>query len=365
MNMPRRILLWVIHLALVVLLISGMARAAPHTGTQVLPWATRYPVVFEVTTLSTPSGPVQARLYQPEGLSDAPAIVFVHGIHKDGMDESRLRAFAQRLAATGLRVLTPHVPSLADYRIEKSAVEVIGWSAVALHRQARRRVGLMGLSFSGGLCLVTAADRRFLPSIGYVLAVGAHDDLERVARFLLTNEILTPTGETLQLQADPYGRLLLAYKYAAGLFDSADVEAGRAALRYWLWGAPEKAREQAERLSPSGKSMVQAIFDGDYTAVTPRLLKQLNQHHAALRSVSPRKVLPKVRCPVYLVHGARDTVIPPSETQWLAHGLKGRCYVLISPAVGHVEIDAQAPPAEQRAVMQFLQEFLTAAHQLR
>ncbi len=365
----RRPLCWVIHLCWWSLVWGiGDARAAAAASCAVhqdLTWLARYPVASEATTFLTRSGSVRARLYRPEGLSDVPALVLVHGIHKDGMDEARLKTFAQSLAATGLLVLTPHVPSLADYRIEKSAVELIGWSAEALHRQTRRRVGVMGLSFAGGLCLVTAADRRFAPSIGYVLAVGAHDDLERVANFLLTNEIPTPGGETLRLPADPYGVLLFAYAYAAALLAPADVEPGRAALRYWLWGETDKARDQAERLSPEGKATLQAIWEGDRATILPILRRQLERQRAALRSVSPHDVLAKVRCPVFLVHGAHDAVVPCSETRWLARGLGGRCRVLISPAVGHVEVAATATPAEKLEVTQFLREFLELAHHLR
>ncbi|MGQ9896363.1 MAG: alpha/beta hydrolase family protein [Acidobacteriota bacterium] len=342
-----------------------VAAATSHAVRQDFGWLTRYPVTSEATTLSTRSGRIQARLYRPKGLSDAPALVLVHGIHKDGMDEARLKGFAQSLAATGLVVITPQVLSLSNYHIEKSAVDVIGWSAVALHRQIRRRVGVMGLSFAGGLCLVAAADKRFAPSIGYVLAVGAHDDLERVANFLLTNETPTPGGETLRLQADSYGVLLLAYRYATGLFAPDDVEPGRTALRYWLWGATEKARDQAERLSPEGKATIQAIWNGKGMTILPVLRQQLKGQRAALRSISPHSILARVRCPVFLVHGTHDTVVPYSETQWLAHGLGGRCRVLISPAVDHVEVLAAATPAEKLAVAQFLNEFLTLAHHLR
>ncbi len=364
-----RSLRWVVCLCGLGLIwgISGSqpAAAAVYAVRQDLTWLARYPVASETTTFPTRSGPVRARLYRPEGLSDAPALVLVHGIHKDGMDEARLKTFAQSLAATGLLVLTPHVSSLADYRIERSAVELIGWSAAVLHRQTRRRVGVMGLSFAGGLCLVAAADRRFAPSIGYVLAVGAHDDLERVACFLLTNEIPTPGGEILRLPADPYGVLLFAYAYAAGLFAPADVEPGRAALRYWLWGETDRARDQAERLSPEGKATLQALWNGNSTAVLPVLRQQLEQQRAALRRVSPHDVLAKVRCPVFLVHGAHDAVVPCSETRWLAQGLGRRCRILISPAVGHVEVAATATPAEKLEVAQFLREFLELAHHLR
>ncbi|MCS7081101.1 MAG: hypothetical protein NZ585_13770 [Chloracidobacterium sp.] len=339
--------------------------AASKPAHQGLSLFAKHRVTCAAQTVPTPRGPTHAWLYRPEGLSDAPALVMVHGVHRDGADEVRLKNFAQTLAATGMVVLTPNVQSLADYRIEKSAVEIIGWSAKALRRQTGRRVGVMGLSFAGGLCLVAAADRRFAPEIGYVLAVGAHDDLQRVTRFLLTNEILAPNGETIKLRADPYGVLLLAYEHATTILPPSDVETGRAALRFWLWGQPEQARLAAARMSLVGRERVEKLFDGDYTEVTPPLLRQIERRTAAMREVSPHYVLGRIRCPVFLVHGTNDAVVPPSETQWLARGLGGRCRVLISRAVGHVEVTAEATPTEKLEVAQFLGDFLNMARAVR
>lgn len=339
--------------------------ASTGRAAQNLSLPAKHPVVCETQTIPTPRGPVRARLYRPEGATDAPGLVMVHGVHRDGADEARLKNFAQTLAAAGMVVLTPHVASLADYRIEKSAVETIGWSAEALHRRMKRRVGVMGLSFAGGLCLMAAADKRFAPEIGYVLAVGAHDDLRRVTRFLLTHEIRTPDGEIAKRQADPYGVLLLAYEYAAAIFPPSDLEAGRAALRFRLWGRPDQARLAAEKLSPAAKATVERLFAGDSAGVAPILLRRAERRAAALRSVSPHDVLGRIRCPVFLVHGADDAVVPPSETQWLARGLGGRCRVLISRAVGHVEVTAAATPTEKLEVAQFLADFLATARAVR
>ncbi len=339
--------------------------AAPGLTVQDLSFLAKYRVIREAATVPMPGGAARAWLYRPEGLSDAPALVMAHGVHKDGADEARLKSFAQALAATGLTVLTPNVPSLADYRIEKSAIETIGWSAKALRRQAGRRVGVLGFSFAGGLCLMAAADRRFAPEIGYVLAVGSHDDLQRVTRFLLTNEIPAPNGETIKLRADPYGAMLLAYEHAAAIFSPSDLAAGRAALRAWLRGQSEQARQTADALSPAGRALAGQLFDGNYAEVAPTLLRQVERRAAALREVSPHAALGRVRCPVFLIHGARDAVVPSSETQWLARGLGGRCRVLISRAIGHVEVAADATPSERLEVAQFLQAFLTTARAIR
>ncbi|OYT69912.1 MAG: hypothetical protein CFK52_12660 [Chloracidobacterium sp. CP2_5A] len=360
---------WVAFLCLLRLAGAGGApagsAAAPHPIVQDLSLLAKHRVIREPAAVPTPRGMVRAWLYRPEGLADAPALVMAHGIHKDGAEEARLKSFAQALAATGMTVLTPNVQALADYRIEKSAIETIGWSAKALHRRAGRRVGLMGLSFAGGLCLLAAADKRFAPEIGYVLAVGAHDDLQRVARFLLTDEIPAPSGETVKLRADPYGAMLLSYNHAAAMFSPSDLSAGRAALRYWLWGQPDQARRAAETLSPLGRALAGKLFAGDDADVTPILLRQIERRAAALRDLSPHDALGRVRCPVFLAHGASDAVIPPSETQWLARGLGERCRVLISRAIGHVEVAADATPAERLEVAQFLGDFLTTARAVR
>ncbi|MFQ3639889.1 MAG: alpha/beta hydrolase, partial [Chloracidobacterium sp.] len=179
------------------------------------------------------------------------------------------------------------------------------------------------------------------------------------------HQIATPNGETLKLQADPYGALLLAHTHAAVLFAPSDVEPARAALRSWLWGEPDRARRQAAKLSPAGQRLAQALFDGDYAAATPSLLRQLERRRSALREVSPQDALARIRCPVFLVHGARDAVVPPSETQWLAQGLGGRCRVLISRAVGHVEVNDSATPLEKLEVAQFLNDFLATARAIR
>src|SRR5206468_535916 len=102
-------------------------------------------------------------------------------VHRLGIDEPRLVRFARSIASTGAVVLTPELHDLADYRIEARSVAVLGASAHALRgRMANHRVGLMGMSFAGGLCLLAAAGGPYADDVGFVVAIGAHDDLGRV-----------------------------------------------------------------------------------------------------------------------------------------------------------------------------------------
>ena len=85
-------------------------------------------------------------------------MVVLHGVHHLGMDEPRLIAFAAGIASCGLRVLTPELPGIKDYQVSADSIRTIGdsaaWMAVQNPNGERRPVGVMGLSFSGGLSLL-------------------------------------------------------------------------------------------------------------------------------------------------------------------------------------------------------------------
>ena len=67
-------------------------------------------------------------------------------------------------------------------------IDLIGESAKILSaKMYDRPVGMMGLSFAGGLALLAASRPEYEKAIGFVLAVGAHDDMGRVARFFAAN----------------------------------------------------------------------------------------------------------------------------------------------------------------------------------
>ena len=86
-------------------------------------------------------------------------MVIFHGVHHLGIDEPRLVAFAAAMASCGIRVLTPELPDIKDYRVSEASVTTIGGSVKWFAAATGGPVGVMGLSFSGGLALVAAADR--------------------------------------------------------------------------------------------------------------------------------------------------------------------------------------------------------------
>jgi hypothetical protein len=109
------------------------------------------PVRTEDVQFATDAGVVQARLYLPVRHPEAPGLVVLHGVHHLGIEEPRLVSFAAAMASCGVRVLTPQLPGIADYHVDRSSVRVIGESARWFAGQMGGPVGVLGLSFSGGL----------------------------------------------------------------------------------------------------------------------------------------------------------------------------------------------------------------------
>jgi pimeloyl-ACP methyl ester carboxylesterase len=261
-------------------------------------------------------------------------------------------------------VFTPELPALTDYRIDTSSEDVIGAAAHALAIQAHRTsVGVMGLSFAGGLSLLAAADPRWAPDIAFVVAVGAHDDLPRVAHFFFDDKIARPDGSTFEIAAHDYGAMVLVYGNIEKFFPAPDLPQAREAIKQWLWEDPVAARKAEEGMSPESKDKLEKLFTRKRDDLRPELLELVRQSEPAMQSVSPHGHLSGLRVPIFLLHGAGDTVIPASETLWLASDAPSGCVrdVLISPAVVHVELEGEPTKSDQWQLVDFMAQVLAEA----
>jgi dienelactone hydrolase len=323
----------------------------------------RHEVDEEAATVESPNGPVKARLYRPRGVADPPGIVLLHGVHRLSIAEPRLVRFARAVSATGVLVLTPEIKEIADYRVDPRSIDTIGAAAASLAARTGGRPGVMGMSFAGGLALLAAADPRFAESIGFVVAIGAHDDLARVSRFFATNEAPRPDGPPLHLQAHGYGTLVLVYQRAERFFPAEDVAAARDVIRLWLWDDRDAARARMKDLGAPARAKMDLILDGPMEKLAPEVLSVVDQDAQAMTTVSPRGHLSALKVPVFLLHGAGDTVIPASETEWIAREVPPDLVrnVLVSPALVHVELGPGTPASQKWDLVHFMAGVLTEA----
>lgn len=312
--------------------------------------------------LSAGESNVRARLYLPLGVEQPRGMVIVHGVHRLGMDEPRLVAFARYLAATGIEVMTPEVTELKDFRIAPQSIATIGAAAQELARRTGKPVGIFGLSFAGGLALLTAADPRYAASVAYVFSTGGHADMARVARFYATGRAPRPDGSESTLQAHPYGAMVLIYAHPEDFFSPAEAPIVKAALHLALDEREAEARTEAARLSPASRARLESLavhWDAS-PELRAALLRSIALHAGEMAAVSPAGKLAGLRTPVYLLHGAGDNVIPATESEWLARELPAGHLraLLVSPAISHVETAGKPTREDEWHLVHFLAQVL-------
>lgn len=331
-------------------------------------WLAHYnshPVEITDASFDGPSGRVRARLYRPTDLANPPAMVVIHGLHHLGIENPRLTNFAQAVSASGITVFTPELPGIADYQVAPSDIALIRASAEELGRmQGGKKVGIAGLSFSGGLALMAANEAGPGSPIAYVLAVGAHDDLYRVGQYLVFDTAPRPDGSTFSLRAHEYGGLILIYEHLEDFFPEQDIPQVREVLRLLLYEDVEAAKAKAAGFTGMTKTRLDRIFAHDRDFFRGLLDANLRKHKIALLAVSPHGHLANVRVPVFLLHGAGDNVIPPSESEWLARELPPLTVheLLISPAISHVDMNTQPGWRDHLALVRFLAQVLEEAN---
>lgn len=319
-------------------------------------------LVEQDVTIAGRAGPIRARLYRSSGTSVAPGLVIAHGVHYLGIDEPRLVPFARELARSGRIVLTPELSDLMDYRITGASVAVIEDAVRWLSERpevTRRRVGLLGLSFAGGLSLVVAEDPNAAARLEYVTSVGGHDDLERVLRFLVSDRIETPSG-VRPMKAHDYGLVVAVYGYLDRFVEAPDHDVLRSSLRAWLHEDRPTARALAAKCSTAScRHVFELVENGSTRELAPELTRILAEHRAELDALSPRGKLARITIPVYLLHGSADNVIPPSETEWAELELHDQPHLcLVSPLIQHVEMVSRASLGDEFALVDFVARIL-------
>jgi len=324
--------------------------------------------------IPTARGPLRARIYEPPRPRGRAALL-TSGLHASGIDEPRLVRLARDLAGDGLVIATPDIPELSRFEITPAITDAIeragAWLATESGLARDGRVGLMGISFSGGLSIVAAGRPSLADRVAYVFALGGHDDLPRVLRYLCTGQepyprqqirlggsggAGAPADAPFTRPPHDYGVAVMTLGMADRLVPPAQVEPLRDGVRAYLWasaldGGVDKAKAPAEfekvraliaTLPRPSATLLQQVVDRDVVHLGPRLLPYVSLYGSdPALSVSKSA---KPAAPVFLLHGQGDNVVPPIESEYLADDLRGhaRVRLLISGLISHAEADQPA-----------------------
>jgi hypothetical protein len=336
------------------------------------------PVTVHDMTVPTRHGPVGGRLYRPAAGAHSPAraVLVIPGLHTGGVDEPRLDRLTRRLAATGLTVLSLPLPDLRQLRITPRSTDMIEDAGVWLSSQAalapNHRIGIVGISFAGGLALVAAGRPSLADRVEMVLSFGGHGDLPRVIRYLCTG--LLPDG-SVQPGHD-YGAVIALLAALPHLVPAEQAPPLERAIRTFLDASMvdvadpprsaalfAEARQLGDALPEPARSIMADVSARDASRLAPRLLS-LAEIVAGDPALSPERS-PVTTARVYLLHGTPDTVIPQSETPQLAAfydrapARRGtRAEWLLTPAIRHADAVATVSLSDSWGLVRFWRKLL-------
>src|SRR5436190_8205171 len=225
--------------------LDGAARTATR-------WYASPVGVADLAPLPWRAGTLRARAYRPSRVTGRP-ILLVPGVHASGIDEPRLVGFARDIAAIGHPVVTAELPDLRQYSITSRTTDQIEDAAAWLAGPGAPfhaddgRVGVLGISFGGGLAIVAAGRPALAGRVAFVMAFGGHGDLPRTLQFLCTG--IQPDG-TRRAPHD-YGLAIVLLGAADHVVPAAQVQPLRDAIRSFL---------EASRLDMVDKAAAGAEF---------------------------------------------------------------------------------------------------------
>lgn len=327
-------------------------------------------------TVPTRHGDVAASLYVPDGSVDR-TVLLVPGIHSMGIEEPRLTALAADLAGSGVTVMTMALPDLQAYRITPQATDVIEdavtWMAERPDLAPDGKVGMVGISFAGGLSISAAGRDSIKDKVAYVLSFGGHGDLPRVMRYLATGKAAEVPGLTTPPPHD-YGVAVILHGLAdRGVVPAAQVDQLRDGVRTFLLASQltlvsqdeanatfAKAREMAKAMPEPAQTFMAYVNDRAVNKLGPALVPFLNQLGADDPALSPQRADPPTAT-IYLLHGDGDTVIPAAESVVLANSLRSRnadVKLLLSSLITHAEVDRGAAASEMWKLVSFWADVL-------
>jgi pimeloyl-ACP methyl ester carboxylesterase len=337
----------------------------PTTLRRILP-VRRFAVRTENLDISTRHGVLAARVYEPAVRHGLTLVVFP-GVHGGGVDEPRMVKLSSQLAATGARVVAVPLPDLRRYRLTPRSTDMIEDAAAFVAADARLapegEVGLVGVSFSGGLALVAAGRPALSGRVRAVVAIGAHADLPRVMRYLCTGVL---EDGSIRPPHD-YGAAIMLLHSLSKLVSPADVPALDAAIVEFLdassladtdpAGAARMVRAleaKAAALPPGSQKLLRAVLTRDVAMLGPLLLPFV-EDVGGDAALSPARS-PVSRVPAFLLHGAGDDVIPTSENEALAAYLAGGgtpVERLVTPLLTHATIASRRSAGDVWRLLQF------------
>lgn len=343
------------------------------------PWASdaRRPSAPRRSTLRVPLGAGrtgQAWVYRPRRRIRRTVFV-VGGVHYDGPTDPRLDRLCRIFANAGALVCAPFIDDYMQLRVTPRAVDDVRTVFDAFLADpgtpSDARPGLFSISFGALPALRIATDEGRADRVSEAVIFGGYRDFERAFRYALCGEL---DGVVVH-DNDPLNRPVL-FQTLLHLMDAAPSDEARL-RRAWrrfairTWGRDAMKRDQEHE--PVAHALIDEVHPDDVDLFLHGC--GVGEGGASLcidaldrmdtRWLDPVSRAGAIRCPVHVIHGRDDDVIPWSEAHSLQAALEPHTDVRVSITglYGHTGAGGAPGPAEvAREVATMLGMVGTLAH---
>ncbi len=277
-----------------------------------------------------------ALVYRPAEGRTRGTILVVAGMSVHGHRDARLTAIGRAFSSVGFVTVLPCFRDIEEFRITVMTIDTIASAIRAVAGDPllspHGRVSLFSPSFSAAMCIIAAARPDTSKLTTAVCSVGTFGNVDTVIRFLLERQ-----------DADEYGRMIVLRNFLhLSLGSNAGVEKAleicyldngfhrpEPELPAYLEGLPAADREVFTRLRNEPSFRL-----GHWE----RILNAGGEMRTLVDELSVVKRLASLRTPVALIHGADDSVIPPSESVMIFQELRRLgvpCRLVLTPLITH------------------------------
>jgi len=299
----------------------------------------------------------EAWVYRPSRARIRGAVLVSPGLHYAGPQDPRMERFCRILASSGTLVFAPFIRDYTDLRVVPRALDDLDHAFVALLGQPDLPPGckpiVFSISFGSLLALRLASSAERAHQVGGLLLFGGYADWADTLRFSLTGEI----DGVPHLAHDPLNQPVVFLNLLSTMKGTPDDPAPLAAA--WrefcesTWGRQEykrgdKHHEVARLIAPRLPEELRELFlrgCGALPGGYDMCMDALTRATETSRFLDPLPYVDGLRCPVHIVHGMDDDVIPYVQMERLARALPGHvpCETYLTGLYGHT---SQASLAE-------------------
>ncbi len=312
--------------------------------------------VIDVPPSRSGDRPLPARLYLPPRRPSG-AYLIAPGLHYAGPADPRMDRLCAVLAAAGFAVLAPWLPDYTALRVAPSCLTDFERALDALLARPELagvdRVGLFSISFGSLPALYAASRAAQRDRVGALVLFGGYASWQETIDFCLTGEldgrphtVRDPLNQPVVFMnliddlpgapADPQPLLASWRRYVEATWGRTEMKTGDRHL--------EVARAIAVNLPADMRSLF-LVGCGAEPGGRELAADALARSASRTAFLDPAPYAADVRCPVNLVHGVDDDVIPYVHAPALAALLPAaaRPRVHLTGLYGHTRRETGAP----------------------